>query len=66
LLAVNPEQGKLTRAHAVSPQIESGNACLPHPAIATWVKAFLEEAAGFPNGRNDDQVDARLPLSSHL
>jgi predicted phage terminase large subunit-like protein len=58
LTEVNPEGGKIARAHAVSSQIESGNVYLPHPAIAPWVPAFIEEAAAFPTGRNDDQVDA--------
>jgi len=31
---------------------------LPHPAIAPWVETFIEEAASFPHGRHDDQVDA--------
>jgi len=58
LIEVTPQGGKIARAHAVSPQIEAGNVYLPHPAIAPWVEAFLEEAAAFPNGRHDDQVDA--------
>jgi predicted phage terminase large subunit-like protein len=66
LISINPEGGKIARAHAVSPQIESGNVYLPHPAIAPWVDAFIEEAAGFPNGRNDDQVDARTQALNRL
>jgi predicted phage terminase large subunit-like protein len=58
LIAVNPEGGKEVRAHAVSPQIEAGNVYLPDPAIAPWVKDFIEECAAFPNGAYDDQVDA--------
>jgi predicted phage terminase large subunit-like protein len=66
LIEVNPEGGKLARAHAVSPQIESGNVYLPHPAIALWVEAFIEEATGFPNSRNDDQVDAMTQALNRL
>jgi len=58
LIEVTPEGGKVARAHGVAPQLESGNIYLPHPAIEPWVEAFIEEAAAFPNGRNDDQVDA--------
>ena len=58
LIEINPEGGKIARANAVAPQTESGNVYLPHPAIAPWVEAFIEEAAIFPNGRHDDQVDA--------
>ena len=57
LVAVNPDGGKMARAQAVSPQVESGNVYLPHPAIAPWVEAFIEECAAFPNGKYDDQVD---------
>jgi predicted phage terminase large subunit-like protein len=58
LIAVTPEGGKDVRAQAVSPQIESGNVYLPDPAIAPWVRDFIEECAAFPNGAYDDQVDA--------
>ena len=56
LIEVTPEGGKIARAHA-APQVEAGNIYLPHPAIAPWVEPFLDEAAAFPNGRNDDQLD---------
>lgn len=58
LIAVNPEGGKVVRAAAVSPDIEAGNVYLPDPSIAPWVHDFIEECAAFPNGANDDQVDA--------
>jgi len=58
LIAVNPAGGKIARAQAVSPQCESGNVYLPHPAIAPWVDGLIEELAAFPNGRFDDQVDS--------
>jgi predicted phage terminase large subunit-like protein len=58
LIAVNPEGGKIARAHAVSPQIESGNVYLPHPSLYPWVEPFIESCAAFPNGSYDDDVDA--------
>lgn len=58
ILAVNPEGGKVARAAAVSPLIEAGNVYLPHPQWMPWVQDFLDECASFPNGANDDQVDA--------
>lgn len=58
LIPVNPEGGKIVRASAVSPDIEAGNVYLPEPMIAPWVHDFIEECAAFPNGANDDQVDA--------
>jgi predicted phage terminase large subunit-like protein len=58
LIAINPEGGKMSRASAVSPDLEAGDWHLPHPAIALWVPGFIEECAAFPNGTHDDQVDA--------
>ena len=58
ILAVTPQGGKVARATAVSPMIEAGNVCLPHPHIAPWVNDFIEECAAFPNGTHDDQVDS--------
>jgi predicted phage terminase large subunit-like protein len=58
MVPVVPDGGKVARAQAVSPQVESGNVYLPHPAIAPWVEAFVDELATFPTGKHDDQVDA--------
>lgn len=58
LIPVNPEGGKMARLQAVSPDIEAGNIYLPEPSIAAWVHDYVEEFAAFPNGANDDQVDA--------
>jgi predicted phage terminase large subunit-like protein len=58
LVAVEPEGGKVARAYAVTPQVESGNVYLPHPSLAPWVDALIEECAAFPNAAYDDQVDA--------
>ena len=58
LIAVNPEGGKEARAHAVSPQIESGNVYLLDPEVVPWVGGFIDECAAFPQGAHDDQVDA--------
>lgn len=58
LIAVNPGGGKEVRAHAVSPQIEAGNVYLLDPEVAAWVAGFIDECAAFPQGANDDQVDA--------
>ncbi|MFP5227568.1 MAG: phage terminase large subunit [Acidobacteriota bacterium] len=57
IVAVNPQGGKMARAQAISPQVEAGNVFLPHPLIAPWVDAFLDECAAFPNASHDDQVD---------
>jgi len=58
LIEVEPQGGKVARANAVSPDIESGNVYLPHPNIAPWVHDLIEEVSAFPNGKHDDMVDA--------
>lgn len=73
LIPVMPDGSKEARAHAVSPLIESGNVHIPEgliPAPAgfepTPTDVFVEEAAAFPNGANDDQVDAMTQALSRL
>lgn len=58
LIAVNPEGGKESRAHAAAPSVESGNVYLPHPALYTWVNEFITNCSAFPNAAHDDDVDA--------
>lgn len=57
LIEVNPRGGKLARASAIAPIVESGNVYLPDPDVYPWVHDFIEECAAFPHGSNDDQVD---------
>ena len=58
LVAWNPEGSKESRAFAVSPEVESGNVCLPCSSICPWIDEWVEELAAFPNGSHDDRVDA--------
>lgn len=58
LIAVTPEGGKVGRAHAAAPSVESHNVYLPHPALYAWVNGFIDSCAGFPNLAHDDDVDA--------
>ena len=68
LIAVEPEGGKESRAHAVAPEVEAGNVYLPASDViacpvddrwkATTVDDFLHELGTFPNAAFDDQVDA--------
>lgn len=55
VVAVQPEGGKVTRANAVSPAIERGSVFLPR--YASFSEDLIREAAQFPNGAHDDQVD---------
>jgi predicted phage terminase large subunit-like protein len=55
VIAINPEGGKVARAWAASPAVESGAVYLPYEP---WAQEVVEEAAAFPNGAHDDDVDA--------
>lgn len=58
LIAVAPDGGKIARAQAIVPYVESGNVFLPNPDIHPWVTEIIEECAAFPRGKYDDDVDA--------
>lgn len=56
VVPIKPEGGKIARVNACSGIIESGNVYLPR--YADFTDDFVEEFAAFPNGINDDCVDA--------
>lgn len=56
LLAENPKGDKRSRMRAYTPLIEAGNVHLP--LRTSWAEGLVDEAATFPNGSHDDQVDA--------
>ena len=58
IIPVTPLGGKISRVNAVSPAIESGHVFLPDPAKAPWVADYIDQWVSFPNGKNDDMVDA--------
>lgn len=64
IVPVSPDGTKEARAHAVSAQIEAGEVFLPE--LAPWVHDYIMEWAQFPNGENDDQVDATTQALSKL
>ena len=51
-----PEKGKVERMVAQSAKLAQGLVRLPDSA--PWREAFVAEAAAFPNGKYDDQVDS--------
>jgi predicted phage terminase large subunit-like protein len=67
IVAVNVNKDKVSRAYAVTPQLEAGNIRVPglanqdhsgpDPSTPAWVQEFIDENAAFPNGAFDDQVD---------
>jgi predicted phage terminase large subunit-like protein len=58
LIPREPQGGKVSRAYAAQPEVQSGNVYLPHPHIAPWTAQFIANAAAFPNAAHDDDVDA--------
>ncbi|MFO0389875.1 MAG: phage terminase large subunit [Alphaproteobacteria bacterium] len=56
VIGANPKGDKITRFAAVSAMCEAGKVMLPKRA--PWLAAFEEELFSFPEGKNDDQVDA--------
>ncbi|MGW7932316.1 phage terminase large subunit [Staphylococcus xylosus] len=64
IIPVNPEGGKVVRAQAVTPMIESGNVYLPENK--SFTQDLIEECASFPNGKNDDMVDAMTQALNHM
>ena len=63
IVPVNPQGGKIARAHAVSAAIEAGNVYLPAGRDA---QELIEQCAAFPNGAHDDDVDAMTQALNHL
>lgn len=55
-IPVTPKESKEARAEAVTPFIESANVYLPK--FLAFGADVVEEAAAFPTGAHDDQVDA--------
>lgn len=66
IIAIAPDGTKEARASAVTWTIEAGDVYLPHPGVCPWVWDFLLECAGFPLGKNDDQVDAMSQALNRL
>lgn len=66
IIPVNPDKSKVARVNGISPDVEAGNVYLPDPSIAPWIGDFVEEFAAFPNGANDDQVDATTQALDRL
>lgn len=60
---------KGVRLNAVTPLIAAGNVYLPENMDGTkpfWVSEFVEECAAFPNGTNDDQLDAMVHALTYM
>lgn len=66
IVPVQVRQNKQQRLSAVAPMVQAGNVYIPHLGLGRWVADFIEEAAGFPNAANDDQVDAMSQALTYL
>lgn len=62
LVGVTPMGGKYARAQTAAIAYEAGEVWLPQAEHAPWVGEYVEELCAFPNGGNDDQVDATSQL----
>jgi len=58
IIPVNPSGSKEARASAISPLFKAGNIKLPRRERSPWISQYVEEHLSFPDGKNDDQVDA--------
>lgn len=58
VIAINPEGGKVARAHAIQPQHEAGNLWLPDPTVDPDIETYLTELSSFPSVPHDDETDA--------
>lgn len=68
----HPTGNKVLRAEPLASKAEAGNALLytggrvNEEAVNDWLDPFRSEAADFPNGTHDDQVDAAAGADSKL
>jgi predicted phage terminase large subunit-like protein len=68
IIAVDPEGGKVARAHSISPLWEAGSIVLPDPQVfdgrdaahpqANWVEEYIHNICTFPQAAHDDDMDA--------
>ena len=64
IIPITPKESKIGRANAITGIVESGNVYLPR--YADFTGEFVEEFASFPNGVNDDLVDACTQFINHF
>ncbi|MEX6691246.1 phage terminase large subunit [Danxiaibacter flavus] len=54
-----PDDDKMTRAHIVSPKIESGQVILH---AGQWSDPFVNQITSFPNAQHDDEFDCLIAI----
>jgi len=63
-LAIRPQRDKVARLLAQAARFEAGQIHLPENA--PWLATYISELLAFPNGANDDQVDATSQALNYL
>ena len=63
-IAFKPEGDKISRLVSQTAVIERGDLLIP--ANASWLSDFRRELMQFPEGKNDDQVDALSQFLIHM
>jgi predicted phage terminase large subunit-like protein len=68
IVAVTPQGGKLTRAHAMAPLWESGSVELPDPQVfdVPWMEDYLRNICTFPRAVHDDDMDATSQALTYM
>ncbi|HET6842189.1 MAG TPA: phage terminase large subunit [Candidatus Angelobacter sp.] len=68
VVAVTPEGGKLTRAHAMAPLWESGSVELPDPQVfdVPWMEDYIRNICSFPKAVHDDDMDATSQALTYM
>ena len=66
IIPVEPDGGKIARAYAAQPEHEANNLWIPDPSIDPDIETFIVEHAQFPNGANDDEVDAQTQMVNYF
>lgn len=64
MIAVKADVSKEARANAITWLFESGNVYIPRSVA--WIEDYIQELCDFPNGSNDDQVDATSQALARL
>ena len=66
VLPYNPKSSKVERLVSILSVYQAGDILYPHESIAPWINAHIHEMIVFPNGANDDRVDAEVMGVDHL
>lgn len=66
IVTYTPQDSKAARLRSIAPNIEAGNYHIPDPDEVVWVEDYIDEFATFPNGANDDQIDATTQASLYV